>query len=105
MEQKIGYKVLTQSRNSIVQYMSEGGCHYPKGKEVKPHKGCGPLCVFTSCRRAYRFLQRFSAIKLVKCKYKESATKTIWDNTDRREIHLDNLPTHTALADSVTCLE
>ena len=105
MEQKIGYKVLTEGRFSLIQKEYEGGLDYPKSKEIKPNKDCGPLCVFISHKSALIFARGcLKNTTIVKCKYKESTIESVWSDFHTNR-HASNLPNGTVLADSVTCLE
>lgn len=107
MEQKIGYKVLRINRHSAIRSLCVGGLRYPKLKEMKPKKGCGPLCVFTSKEDARIFarIENYEHLIVVKCEYKESIHTNIWHNLSFSRVSLECLPFRTILADSVTCLE
>ena len=110
---EIGWKVLTEARHSAIRkHWCFGSRTYPKLKKVEPKEDCGPLCVFDCLIHAQRFVTNWDSIGLtiVKCKYKKSKLKHIWDKWDN--YHIPNchipiiaLPEGTVLADSVTCLE
>ena len=107
--EKIGYKVLTTDRMSIISNKNEGGIHYPKNVEVKPKPNNGPLCVFDSRVAALNFAKWLYCCIIVKCNYTKSTETTIWTlvghNIPTLKVPLCNLPYETILADSVTCLE
>ncbi len=105
-KQKIGYKVLDQNRASVVMGASKHspGHTYSKGKRTLPKKYQGPLCVFDSINAATAFVDKYRDTPkiIVKCHYKLSKEKRVWD-TAMPGISL--VPQGTVLADSVTCLE
>ena len=109
MEQRIGYKVITKDRYSaLIEDLA--AIQYPVQKTVKPKDNCGPICVFRTAIQAKTFVNHFSRynryLLIVKCRYEESDSKSIWTvTTPPASAPLWCLPVGTILADSVTCLE
>jgi len=101
--QKVGWKVVDKSRRSSVVFDGYAARHYPKRRKVTPANNCGPLCVFKIKKAALRFTGNNNISRVKKCLYIPSKSKRIWDDID--SLCLETLPSHTALADSVTCLE
>ncbi len=102
VKQKVGWKVVGPYRKSSVMFGYYGARSYPKRRKIIPTHTCGPLCVFKTRKAALKFVGG-DISKVLKCLYVPSKTKKVWDNS--HSLRLDELPSHTALADSVTCLE
>ena len=106
---KTGYKVLTHKRRSCIMLITEGGRRYPVDQTVASKRGYGPLCVFTHKKHAthFRKVQFYPRDWLiVKCEYVPSILNTVWKRNRRDfEYILPSLPSGTALATTVTCLE
>ena len=101
-----GYKVLTRKRRSGVMVLSQGGRYYRIGETVKSKRGYGPLCVFTHKAQAARFARSQVGPHewiVAKCKYTPSSYRGVWAGLGAPVMH--SLPSGTALATTVTCLE
>ena len=110
MKELTGYKVLSKYRDSVIISRVNAhefkSVHYPINKEVKPHYGAGPLCVFKTFKAASNFEKTNTYFEslIVKCHYKRSLHKCVWVN-GKETVSYACLPKGTMLADSVTCLE
>jgi len=110
---KNGWKIITaRGRRSCIRLL--GSVIYDKQKIVASKKGCGPLCVFSNKRKAYKFIKDYchlnnvdiSRFELVKCSYMLSSPDSVWiSNSIWHRMHLSSLPPGTVLADKVKCLE
>lgn len=102
-----GFKALSPSRGSLIIGIREWGYRVYSIREcVKPLRGCGPLCVFSSKNLAKLFLNW--AIRgdglIVPCFYGESTEEKIYLPGPPFQWK-EKLPFGTVLADWVTCLE
>lgn len=122
---KKGFKVIRPDdrRSAIARGLSFeqlSSVVYVRNRWVKPRKGCGPLCVF----KTREFAENFAGIRnlvVVKCEYKPSTEQLVWyrrrsqrwsvaacrwyNRLVRRDARLEMLPTNTALASEVRCVE
>lgn len=103
---KSGYKVVYPYDSALCSLV-----HIPDRRRVvdyalrrttKPRKGCGPLCVFRTLRRAKNWAVLWRGIAY-KCLYKPSKHGRIWGIVRPKEIgmRLVDLPRGTVLADRV----
>ena len=109
-----GWKVIKENRTSAVRDLKKL-CIYPVGVITKRPFGCGPLAVFTNKEDAEDFRACMSTAyqprKVVKCVYKQSKDKDLWQRHSLNEFWSKNtlpyqcLPTGTDVADKVKCLE
>ena len=106
----VGWKVLSRGRWSCWIKGKRGkAVHYPKNKWARPHKGNGPLAVFTSEETAsiWAHSRKFDYnLNIHKCYYKPSKKTFLWrllrgGNVKKRS----HLPDGTALATAVKTLE
>ena len=107
---KKGYKVILKySRESCAAGLTDLDAilKYPRGVEVTPRRGFGPLAVFAFKRDAECFVRdntilwKRSPCKIAKCDYLSSRRRILRAKAHAKRI----LPTGTKLAESVTCLE
>lgn len=115
MKELIGYKVLTSLRQSCI-IVKKGRKFYDKYTKTTPSKGCGPLCIFESYTTAKKYKMNYGLIDciIVKCEYVKSTNCIVFIKNyythgkleyRNPQQYLQELPTGTVLADSVTCLE
>jgi len=111
---KKGWKVVRKnSRYSAVVHDAPGGRCYKKGITVGRARGYGPLCVYETRASARDFARDFArddwfhsrrrSLEIVKCLYIPSKHKEIWSGDISYSLRA--LPTGTALAEKVMCLE
>ncbi len=85
---------------------SPASVSYKAGKNVRPRRGCGPLCVFTTRSLAMVFKNTWAGgrggLVVYRCEYRPSKHINVWaGNMDK--YHLSSLPQGTRLASQV-CL-
>ena len=103
---RIGYKIVSVWNGKYYSWMAypgEYGCvKYIIGKTSKPRSGCGPLCVFSTLKKAKNLVKRPTNIKhiILKVQYVPSKENSVWTYTETTLI--DILMPGTILADSVT---
>ena len=110
MTERIGYKVLTEDRRSLIMSFNMNfitplkynhGHHYKKNKTIKPRFNCGPLAVFNTWDNASNFKTADEIV--VRCKFTLSTHINLWIDDEHKKT--GDFPTGTMFADSVTCLE
>ncbi len=107
-ERENGFKVLRGGRSCIIRRDKEG-VDYHIGKPARPHRQCGPLCVFKTREAALDFI-KLSILALLpdevevtvhKCTYIPSDDNKIWSPWHSRT-WLMLMPDGTRLAEEVT---
>lgn len=109
MRTKIGYKVVSVWYGKYYSWTTTPSEHecvkYIIGKTSKPRPRCGPLCVFSSIKKAKGIIDpnmdKYSAI--LKVRFVPSKEKCAW--TPYTSTSKDELNDGTILADSVTPVE
>ena len=117
-EKLSGWKILSKDRRSLVIRKCDVVCNYPVGEPTRPREHCGPLTVFKDEESAHRFIASMKAVGarflnkhlIVRCEYTESKSTEVsmssaTDGDLYHRISLDQLPSGSALADEVVCLE
>jgi len=98
-----GYKVVSVSRRgrywSWLGWNSPGSIQYKKNVPVKPHKHCGPLCVYSNLEAAKQLGEGGNSI--FKCFYKPSRECAVFVSRGWMVKRIGRLPDYTVLADEV----